>query len=78
LEFTLFVTVYFPFIIAADIALLQVGSAAFVVHCNLKPRAFVGHVKTMFVPIFTPVSNGPTVVKPVATELLLHPLRLSR
>ena len=75
---TLFVTVYFPLITAADTALLQLVVAAFVVHCNLKPRAFVGHVKTMFVPVLTPVSNGPTVAKPVAIELLLHPLRLSR
>jgi hypothetical protein len=62
------VTVYFPLIIAADMALLQLAVVAFVVHCNLKPRAFVGHVKTMFVPVLTPVRTGPTVVKAVAVE----------
>ena len=70
--------VYCPLtIIGAGVALLQIVIPRFVDHCNEKPSAFVGHLNIMFVPCFVPVSNGPSVVKAVCTEAMLHPLRLS-
>ena len=59
-----FVTVYCPLTITgAGVALLQFARPRFVTHCNEKPCALVGHLKTIFVFCFDPLSSGPPVVK---------------